>query len=316
MKVIYGISKIKKYKKAVVALGVFDGVHIGHKNILEGAVRRARRIKGTSIALTFCPHPQKEERLYSLEHRLRLIKELGIAVCIVINFNQNFAHISAADFIKNILVKKIGTHHIYVGRNFRFGRNAEGNVETLDVFSKMYNFKLKVCDVIKIKNRAVSSTYIRTLVKNGDLVNAQKLLTRPVSILGTVIKGSSLATKLGFPTANIDPHHEVIPPSGVYAVRVIFNTKKFNGACYIGTKPTFLAQYAIRNTQYANIEVNIFNFHKNIYGKKMEIQFIRKIREEKKFPSYQLLAAQIQKDVLAVKKIFSLHSNSPQYMPI
>jgi len=297
MKVIYGVNKIRKFRKPVVALGVFDGVHRGHINILKGAVRKARSIKGTSMVLTFWPHPQKEKNLYSLEHRLRLISEIGIDVCVVINFNQKFADISAFDFVRNILFKKIHAHYVYVGRNFGFGKDAEGNYKTLIGLSKIYNFKVKAFKVINIKNKPVSSTYIRALIKKGKLAFARRLLTRPVSILGTVIKGISLARKLGFPTANINPHHEVIPPHGVYAVRVIFNDNKFNGICYIGSRPTFLSKSE-------NVEVYIFNFNKNIYGKNLEIQFIKKIRDEKKFGSASVLVGQIKTDILTAKKNF------------
>lgn len=302
MKVIYGLKQIKKYRKPVIALGVFDGVHQGHREILEGIVRKARNIKGTSLALTFWPHPQKEESLYSLEHRLRLINELGVDICIVINFNQKFAKISAVDFIKDILFKKIHANYIYVGKNFRFGKNAEGNAKILDELSKKYNFKLKIFEVIEIKNKPISSTYIRTLIKKGKLSLAQKLLTRPVSILGTVIKGNLLGRRLGFPTANINPHHEVIPPQGVYAVRVIFNDKKFKGVCYIGTKPTFES-----GNKKIHIEVHIFNFNKKIYGKYVEIQFVKNIRTDKKFDSLARLAQQIKKDVILAKRVFSPH---------
>jgi len=301
MKIIYGINRIKKFKKPVVALGVFDGVHRGHINILKSTVIKAKSIKGTSMVLTFWPHPQKEESLYSLEHRLRLIEERGLDVCIVINFNKKFAQVSAVDFIKDVLFNNIGANYVSVGKNFRFGKNAEGNFKTLERLSKIYNFKLKLFNVIKINNNAVSSTYIRALIKKGELIRAQKLLTRPVSILGTVSKGISLGRKIGFPTANIDPHHEVIPPPGVYAVRVFFKNKKFYGACYIGSKPTFLTNNAQR------IEVYIFNFKKNIYGKYLEMQFIKKIRDEKRFGSISALATQIKKDATIVKRMFSRH---------
>jgi riboflavin kinase/FMN adenylyltransferase len=308
MKVIHGINKIKKFKNPVVALGVFDGVHLGHRKILQEAVSKANGIKGTSVVLTFWPHPQGEESLYSLEHRLRLIEELGIDVCIVVNFNKHFAKIKADDFIQDILVKRIGARHILVGKNFRFGRNAEGDFKTLNKTCKNYNFKVRIFDVIRIDTKPISSTYIRTLIKKGDLTKAQKLLGRPVSILGTVIKGVSQGHKLGFPTANIDPHHEVIPPQGVYAVEVIFKNKRFNGACNIGPKPRFSTQYSIRNTQYAKtIEVYIFDFKKNIYGEYLEIQFLKKVRDEKKFKTVQDLVSRIKKDVKAVKAYLPLH---------
>jgi riboflavin kinase/FMN adenylyltransferase len=301
MKIIHGISQINKFKKPVVALGVFDGVHRGHRIILKAAVKKAREIKGRSLVLTFSPHPQKEESLYSLEHRLRLIAETGIDVCIVVNFSRKFAKISAEQFIKDILVKKIGAQYIYVGRNFRFGKNAGGDSQTLARFAKIYHFKLKLFNVLKINKLPISSTLIRALIKKGNLSTAQKLLSRPVSVLGTVIRGSSLAAKLGFPTANINPHHEVIPPSGVYAVKAIFNKNKYNGVCNIGTRPTFVKGGD------RQVEVYIFNFKKNIYGKYLEIQFMKKIREERKFVSARVLAKQIEKDIETVCRLFSCH---------
>ncbi|MCX5703337.1 MAG: bifunctional riboflavin kinase/FAD synthetase [Candidatus Omnitrophica bacterium] len=301
MKVIYGINKIKKYPRPVVALGVFDGVHRGHRNILKAAVRRSRSIKGRSVVLTFWPHPQREESLYSLEHRLRLIKELGVDLCIVISFNKRFAKISAVQFIKNILFKKIGATEICVGNNFRFGRNAEGDVNTLKKLSSIYNYRLRVFNIIRRQNKPISSTYIRALIKKGNLGAAKRLLSRPVAVLGTVIAGMRLGKKLGFPTANIDPHHEVIPPKGIYVVCVILEGEKFYGTCYIGTKPTLNPV-----NKKLHIEVNIFNLDKNIYGKYLEIQFIKKIREDKRFSSLAALAKQIELDNLKARRLLSL----------
>lgn len=291
----------------MVTLGVFDGVHLGHRIILKAAVDKAKRIKGTSMVVTFWPDPHKEKSLYSLEHRLRLMDSIGIEVCIIINFSNKFSIISAEDFIKDILVNKIGAEYIYVGRNFRFGRRAKGNFRTLEELSRRDNFKLKVFDIIKIDNQTISSTYIRRLITRGKLDAASKLLSRPVSVLGTVIKGTSLASRLGFPTANINPHHEVLPPSGVYAVSVILNHKNFKGVCYIGSKPTF------KRSIEKHIEVYIFNFRKNIYGKYLEIHFIKKIREEKKFSSPESLAWQIKKDIFNSRRIFPSISHATIY---
>lgn len=300
MKIICGINKIRKFKKPVVALGVFDGVHVGHRRILKAAAEKARRIKGTSIVVTFWPDPHKEESLYSLEHRLRLIGQTGVGVCIVIKFNKVFSRLSAQDFVKEVLAKRIGARYVYVGRNFRFGKGAKGNYAFLGRSSRIYNFKLKLFDMVKVNRRPVSSTYIRGLIKKGKINYAAKLLTRPVSVLGTVIKGESLATKLGFPTANIDPHHEVLPPPGIYAAYAIFNKKEYKGACYIGSRPTF-------GNGPRRIEMHIFGFSKNIYGKYMEIRFVRKIRGDRKFNSKEALATQIKKDVLFSRKVFPLH---------
>jgi riboflavin kinase/FMN adenylyltransferase len=300
MKIIYSLKRIKKYRRPVVALGVFDGLHLAHRRILKEAVKLSRKIKGTSIAITFWPHPQKKKSLYSLEHRLRLIAEIGLDACIVIKFNQAFSKISAEDFIKDILVDKIGAKYICVGKNFRFGRNAKGDSALLRNFSRRYGFKLKLFGVIKINRQPISSTYIRGLINRGNLKTAQELLGRPVSVLGTVIKGGALGRRLGVPTANINPHHEIVPPSGVYAVRIIFNHRQLKGACYIGKKPTFKRKGA------RQIEVHIFNFHKNIYRRYLEIQFIRKIRNERKFSCCASLVARIKKDICLAKRVISL----------
>jgi riboflavin kinase/FMN adenylyltransferase len=308
MKIIHGFNRIKKFKKPVVALGVFDGVHLGHRAILRVVARKARFIRGTSMALTFFPHPQGQSSLYSLEHRLRLLAELGIDVCVIIKFSRTFAKIPAETFIRNILVKKINAHYVYVGKNFRFGKNASGDFWLLKRYSHIYGFRLKGFEVIKANHRNISSTYIRGLIAAGNLELAKKLLAHPVSVFGTVIKGTSLAAKMGFPTANINPHHEILPPSGIYAVQVILNKNKLNGVCYIGRRPTFSIQSLrgkIKNLKH--VEVHIFNFHKNIYGKNLEIQFLKKIRDEKKFSSAPPLVEQIKKDIKVSQRLFSRH---------
>lgn len=298
MIVIQGIKKIKKYKNAVVALGVFDGLHNGHRIILQEAVKRAHQIKGTSIATTFFPHPKKQLSLYSLEHRLKLIQELGVDVCIVIRFSKSFANITANDFIRKILVDKIGVKYICVGKNFHFGHQVTGNYRLLKKAGKEFEFKVQAFDILKSKNIIISSTIIRKLIKAAKLEEAQKLLGRRVSILGSVIKGTKLGRMLGFPTANINPHHEVIPAEGIYAVKIMFLNKLYNGICYIGKKPTINP-----HNKSIHIEVHIFNFHKNIYGKSLEIQFIKLIRLDKKFSSLAQLTAQIKKDIKSCHKI-------------
>ena len=302
MKIYYGLDKVRKFRKPVVALGVFDGVHLGHRFTLKAAVKRAQAINGRSVVVTFYPHPQKEQSLYSLQHRLRLIAEIGIDACIVIKFSTAFAQIGAEDFVKKILVRKIGARFIYVGKNFRFGRYAKGDCGLLKSLSGECDYGLKVFKVIKINHRLISSSRIRKLITKGKLATAQKLLSRPVTVLGTVIKGISLAGKIGFPTANINPHHEILPPSGVYAVKAIFQGKAFDAVCNIGRKPTVLLG---RNSAEKHVEVYIFNFTKNIYGEDLEVQFVKKIRAEKRIPALTYLASQIAKDVKKAKNILS-----------
>lgn len=298
MKIFNGIKKISKFRNPVVAMGVFDGVHKGHREILKAAVRKAQKIGGLSVAFTFWPHPQQEESLYSLEHRLQLIAELGVDVCIIVRFSKHFSKISASSFIKNILVKKINVKYIYVGSDFKFGKGALGDLDLLREEGKFHNFGVKGFRIIKVKGRPIRSTLIRSLIKTGKIKDAEKLLGRRVSVLGSVIKGTALGRILGFPTANIDPHHEVIPASGIYAVRIILDKHKLKGACYIGKRPTIEA-----GNNKINIEVHIFNFNTDIYGKYLEIQFVKKIRSDKKFNSLDKLALQIKKDLISAKKI-------------
>ncbi|MDD5561181.1 MAG: riboflavin biosynthesis protein RibF [Candidatus Omnitrophica bacterium] len=298
MIIITSTNKIPKFNNPVVALGVFDGLHRGHRKILQCAVRKARKIKGTSIALTFSPHPQKKKSLYSLKHRLRLISELGVEVCIVINFSPSFAKMSATDFIAKILVKKIRSRFIYIGENFHFGKGASGDYRLLAKYAKENNFIVKIFTVIKSDGRPISSTAIRNLINNSEIKEAERLLGRKVSVLGSVIRGSRIARALGFPTANINPHHEIIPPAGIYAVRVIFSGKQYNGICYIGSRPTVCVR-----KEPLHVEVHIFGFHKKIYGRFLEIQFVKLIRPDKKFASLKDLSIQIKRDIISCRKI-------------
>ncbi len=298
MIVIDKLNQIRRFKDPVVALGVFDGLHRGHRLILESVARKARRIKGTGMVLTFYPHPRRQESLYSLKHRLRLISELGIDVCVVINFNPAFAGLSPESFIFRILVEKIGCRFVYVGENFRFGKHGSGDCGLLADKAKEYKFGLKVFKVVESAGRPVSSTVIRKLIKKARLKDAEKLLGRKVSVLGSVIRGSRLARVLGFPTANINPHHEVIPPPGIYAVRIMLEENVYDGVCYIGRRPTIgLKKSPVRT------EVHIFDFHKDIYGRFMEIQFVKMIRPDKKFTSLNELAFQIGKDIKICRSI-------------
>jgi len=302
MELITDLKNLKLSSKSVVAIGVFDGVHKAHRRIITSAIRLARQRKTKALVLTFWPHPQGQASLISLAHRLRLIEELKADICVVIRFDRRFAGMSAEDFVKNILVKRLNAGVVFIGENFRFARNAEGDVRLLEKLSRLYGFVVRPFKVFKTGRAVISSTLIRRLITSGKLKAAQRILMRPVSVLGTVIKGASLGGKLGFPTANIDPHHEVLPAAGIYAVKVVVDKHNYAGVCYIGRRPTFS-----RNKQ--SIEAHVFNFKKNIYGQDLEIQFLRKIRGEKKFAHPQALIKQIKKDIIKVKAFLSLHGH-------
>ena len=292
MKTIFGpLKPLKALKKTVVLIGVFDGLHRGHRYLIRKAVSVSRALNKKSVCVTFHPHPKKQPCLISLTHRLRLIEALGVDYCLVIKFNRKFSLVTAEDFVKDILVKFFHPEFIFIGENFRFGYQARGTVEVLKALSETFGFKVRAIKELSVRDKKISSRIIRHLIKAGELKEAQKLLGRRVSVLGTVISGAKRGRGLGYPTANINPHHEVLPASGVYAVKIFYREKEYRGICNIGTRPTF-----DNPEDNQTIEAHLFNFKKDIYGQDLEIQFIRKIRDEKKFPGYSSLVEQIKKD--------------------
>lgn len=307
MKVLKNLRTFKKSADGcIVTIGVFDGVHIGHRKIIRRVVSRAREKGLKSVVLTFDPHPQKvvnagsqAKSLISLGHRVRLIGELGVDMLVILNFTPAFSRLSAAEFIKDILVKKVGAREIYIGENFCFGRGGRTNAQLMEKIAKDFDIKVHAVKSVKRLGHVVSSSRIRHLIASGRLVRAERLLGRKVAVFGTVIKGAGIATGLGYPTANINPHHEIVPPSGVYAVTACVGKRCFNGVLNIGRRPTF---YGPRDEEPA-IEVHIFDFHEGIYGKNIEIFFIKKMRDEKRFNNKRDLIAQIRRDALKARSM-------------
>ena len=276
---------------AVITIGIFDGVHKGHQAILKKAIKEAKIARLKSVVITFDPHPvkilspgAKIPFLMSLEHRIRLIKKMGADDCLVMRFTKEFSKLSPKDFIKRVLINKLNLKALVTGGNFLFGFKEKGDIGMLKRLSRAYGFKFYSVAPLKIGGDFISSTMIRRLIEKGDLKSASKMLGRPVTILGTVVKGKRLGRKIGFPTANIDPHHESIPPSGVYSVNVALDKKFYRGILNISGRKI--------------IEVHIFNFKKDIYGRDIEVIFKQKIRDEKKFNSLEGLKKQIQLDIL------------------
>jgi len=295
-----------KLKRAVVAIGVFDGVHRGHQELIRKTIKEAKKIHGTSVAMTFWPHPeyvlrphQKLSLLVSLPYRLKLLERLGVDVCFVIPFTKSFSQLSPQEFIERYLLHVVDPEEVFVGYDFRFGQDRKGDFEIFQKIGKRYGFRVNEVRAVKDHQWVISSSVIRQLIMNGQLEEASHFLGRPVSILGIVRRGQGRGRKLGFPTANINPHNEMIPPRGVYAVRVMIDNKKFLGMANIGFRPSFSRQ------QDMNIEVHIFDFRKNIYHQTLIIEFMKKIREEKFFHSPDQLAHQLRHDEKTARRLLS-----------
>lgn len=307
MKVIYGIGHLKLKKNSCVAVGVFDGLHRGHQLIINKTVALAKEKNLLSVVLTFYPHPDsiiksKEHSplLISLKHRLNLISLLGVDVCIVVKFDSRFRDIKAKNFIWDILIKRCRMKHLIVSREFNFGKDKEGNVQLLEKLARNFSFKLYFQKQLKTNGRIISSTLIRSLIWAGDLETASELLSRKVEVMGTVVGGDRRGKRLGFPTANIDPHHEVIPPKGAYLIQAYLNKRMFVGLANIGFRPTF------KNDKKQTIELHLLNFNRDIYRHDLRVVFLKRLRSERKFRKKTHLIEQIKKDIRQARLFFSL----------
>lgn len=309
MIIITDLEELKEpLNNPVLTIGNFDGVHKGHIVLFEKVKEIAQSINGQSAVMTFEPHPIKVMKpgngpplITPTKQKLRLISEAGIDVILSIPFTAQFAAISGRDFVKDILVKKIGVKEVVVGYDYTFGSRRQGDIDLLRSMGKETGFKVHVVDSIHLNNTLVSSTSVRNLVQAGDLIEAKRLLGRDYQISGTVTKGAGRGGRvLGIPTANLLPVDELIPKKGVYAVQVEMDTGHYYGACNIGNNPTFGG-----NT--LSIETHLFDFSGDILGKEFTIKFIKRLRQEKTFGSKEELAAQIKEDIRQARELFGLH---------
>lgn len=299
----------KPYKNAVITIGNFDGVHIGHQALFYEVIKKADALGGTSIVMTFEPHPIRVLKsnghppLITLyEQKIELFERSGIAVIICVPFTWQFAAIPAKEFVEDILVKRIGMKAIVVGNDYTFGKNREGNLDLLHTYAKDFGFEVIVANWIQTSNSRpdrISSTRTRELVMDGKVIEAQKMLGRNYQIRGLVTTGRNRGGKLlGFPTANIILQNELCPKTGVYAVTVECLNNLYQGVANIGYSPTF------GDTQFT-VEVHILDFDQNIYGQKIRVNFVERIRDEIKFPGIAELSEQIKKDVEKARAILS-----------
>ncbi len=290
--------------ETVVAIGSFDGIHIGHKALFEETKNLAEKLNAEPVVVTFDPHPRivlfpeaNFKLLTTLEEKLYLLFKEGIKNVTLIPFTKTLADLSADLFIQEYIVDKLKAKGVVIGFNFRFGKGRKGDAEYLKTLGEKYNFTVKAVPPVILDGIVVSSSVIRNLIEKAQIEEANKLLGRPYFILGKVIKGKGRGRDLGYPTANIEVSSlKLLPPSGVYAVWVVINGKKFKGALNIGKRPTF-------EEGETAIEVHIFDFNKNIYGETLKIEFIKHIREEKKFSSVEELKNQIKKDCQIIDQI-------------
>lgn len=308
MKLIENLEDIHApFPNAVITIGNFDGVHIGHQALFHEVIEKADILNGTSLAMTFEPHPIRVLKknghpplITLFNQKVELIAKSGIDVLICVPFTREFSLITAKEFVLDILLGLIGTRVIVVGRDYTFGKNKEGNLNLLQSYAETFDFELDVVDWIPVSNSPasrISSTRIRKLVMDGAVNEAQKLLGRYYQIRGTVVPGRNRGGKLlGFPTANIKLHDELCPKPGIYAVTVECMRQRFKGVANIGYSPTF-------NDNELTVEAHILDFDKDIYGHEIRVNFIRLIRDEIKFSSVSELSDQIGKDVLKAREI-------------
>jgi riboflavin kinase/FMN adenylyltransferase len=310
MEIIKNLDQIAKpFKNAVISIGNFDGVHLGHQALFHEVIEKADAINGTSVAMTFEPHPLRvlgQNNLPPLitlyEQKIELISRSAIDVLICMPFTREFAALSAKDFVADLLIKRIGMRAIVVGEDYTFGRNREGNLALLESMAGRFNFEVIRVDWIQFAKNypgRISSTRIRELVMEGKVAEVQPLLGRQYQIRGLITTGRDRGGKLlGFPTANINLHDELCPKTGVYAVTVEFRGQQFEGVANIGFSPTF-------EDRLFTVEVHILDFNQNMYGQKIRVNFVKRIRDEIKFANIEQLSAQIKQDVVEARNILA-----------
>lgn len=295
------ISRIESYANnndAVVTIGTFDGVHIGHQKIINRLINTAKKDHLKSIILTFFPHPrmvlQKDSNIKlinTIDERARIIEGLGLDELLVKKFTHTFSRLSAEDFVKKILIDKLHAKKVIIGYDHRFGRNRNANIDDLKKFGLQYNFEVEEISAQDIDDVAVSSTKIRKALNEGNIEKANKYLGYHFMLTGKVIKGRGLGKQLGFATANIfiDEDYKLIPMHGSYIVSSLINKQVVYGMLNIGMNPTV-------NGDYESIEVHFFNFNKEIYNTTIQINLLHRLRDEVKFESVEALKAQLLKD--------------------
>ncbi|PYL60311.1 MAG: hypothetical protein DMF24_10465 [Verrucomicrobia bacterium] len=287
-----------------LAIGVFDGVHRGHQTVISTSAEHASAANGTSVVVTFDPHPEKVLRpesaphlLTATQHKIALIRDLGVGHLLIIAFDKQFAATEPEDFVKQLVKHSKPLSEICVGHQWSFGKNRRGNLELLKKLGVEIDFNVVGIRPVTVNGEIVSSTAIRQAVETGDLKKAAAMLGREYTILGTVVRGDDLGKKIGFPTANLSAHNEQFPPNGVYFAEAKLNGSRYAGVVNLGYRPT------VSSKTKRLLEIHLLDFDRDIYGKDLEVRFIRYLRPEKKFENVDALVRQIECDVQHARKL-------------
>lgn len=306
MKIYHKLKDISNIKNPVASIGMFDGVHLGHKQIFEKLINAAKDIGGESVAISFDTHPRmvlqhdayKLKFINSYQEKIKLIEDMGVDHLVFLPFTREFSQQTTADFVKNILVDILKIKALIIGYDNRFGNKENNNFNGLFKLSQEYNFEIIQSDVKSIDNITVSSTKIREALDKGEINFANQLLGYRYQLSGKVVMGNQIGQQIGFPTANIDLENDfkLIPSIGVYAILVEFKGKIYKGMLNIGIRPTL-------NINKLSIEAHIFNFNEDIYGQYIKVYLIDKIRDEQRFNGLDELVIQLQKDKISTLEL-------------
>ena len=289
--------------KINLCIGNFDGFHLGHQKIIKILIKESNILKIDSALMSFIPHPRKffsglhnNFDIISDDHKIKFLQDIGIKHYILLNFDQSLASLTPEDFIEKILVEKLNILNLFIGNDFKFGKNRQGNVKLLKEKSLIYNFNVNVIEQVKSKksSEVLSSSLVRKNIQEGKFKNVSSILGRNWCMDGKVVPGDKRASKMNFPTANIIPPDLIYPKKGVYIVKGLYKGDIYNGIANFGERPTVRGKKLL-------LEVHLFNFSKNIYGKNLTVEFLAFIRDEKKFENFDKLIQQIRKDIQVAK---------------
>ena len=306
MEILRSIAELESLRGPLfLAIGVFDGVHLGHQAVISAATSHARAADGTPVVMTFDPHPLKVLRpqhaphlLTATQHKIALIRDMGVEHLLVINFDRKFAATSPEEFVEELVMHSRPLREICVGHEWSFGKDRRGNLDLLKRLGVQLDFSVVGVPPVLVNGEVVSSTAIRQAVEKGDLAKGAEMLGREYTILGTVTHGDNLGKKIGFPTANLSAHSEQFPPNGVYFAEARVNGVLYYGVINLGYRPTVSSGKSERV-----LEIHMLDFDRDIYGEDVEVRFMRHLRPERKFESLESLAQQIELDVRRAREL-------------